>query len=207
MDTLGAMVFGIVIVNAARSRGVSSAKLLTRYTVLAGLIAGMGLTLVYLSLFRLGSVSGELVPHAQNGAEILHAYVQHLWQHGQRLPGVAHLHRLSGDGRRPDLRLRRVLRPVPAALLPHPGVAAGRLLHAGFEPGAEPLDPAFGAGADRHLSPCIVLVVLSFTLRWWGNGTRVVGPVMLISLLFGLIDGLKASALAGLLPAWASLCP
>ncbi len=77
MDTLGAMVFGIVIVNAARSRGVSSAKLLTRYTVLAGLIAGMGLTLVYLSLFRLGSVSGELVSHAQNGAEILHAYVQH----------------------------------------------------------------------------------------------------------------------------------
>ncbi|VEC59479.1 Branched-chain amino acid transport system carrier protein [Klebsiella aerogenes] len=33
MDTLGAMVFGIVIVNAARSRGVSEARLLTRYTV------------------------------------------------------------------------------------------------------------------------------------------------------------------------------
>ena len=77
MDTLGAMVFGIVIVNAARSRGVSSPMLLTRYTMWAGLIAGIGLTLVYLSLFQLGSVSGELVPQAQNGAEILHAYVQH----------------------------------------------------------------------------------------------------------------------------------
>lgn len=33
MDTLGAMVFGIVIVNAARSRGVTEARLLTRYTV------------------------------------------------------------------------------------------------------------------------------------------------------------------------------
>ncbi len=39
MDTLGAMVFGIVIVNAARSRGVSEARLLTRYTVWAGLMA------------------------------------------------------------------------------------------------------------------------------------------------------------------------
>ncbi|XPE70247.1 hypothetical protein ACNKHP_19695 [Shigella boydii] len=29
----GAMVFGIVIVNAARSRGVTEARLLTRYTV------------------------------------------------------------------------------------------------------------------------------------------------------------------------------
>lgn len=41
MDTLGALVFGIVIVNAARSRGVVSAVLLTRYTIWAGLIAGM----------------------------------------------------------------------------------------------------------------------------------------------------------------------
>lgn len=77
MDTLGAMVFGIVIVNAARSRGVSDSRLLTRYTIWAGLIAGIGLTLVYLSLFKLGSSSGELVPDAQNGAVILHAYVQH----------------------------------------------------------------------------------------------------------------------------------
>ncbi|WP_171843748.1 branched-chain amino acid transport system II carrier protein, partial [Salmonella enterica] len=61
MDTLGALVFGIVIVNAARSRGVEDAKLLTRYTMLAGLIAGVGLTLVYLSLFKLGSGSAGLV--------------------------------------------------------------------------------------------------------------------------------------------------
>jgi len=72
MDTLGAMVFGIVIVNAARSRGVSDAKLLTRYTIMAGLIAGIGLALVYLSLFHLGAHSGQLIPEAQNGAEILH---------------------------------------------------------------------------------------------------------------------------------------
>jgi len=54
MDTLGAMAFGIVIVNAARSRGVTEARLLTRYTVWAGLMAGAGLALLYLALF--GSV-------------------------------------------------------------------------------------------------------------------------------------------------------
>jgi LIVCS family branched-chain amino acid:cation transporter len=57
MDTLGAMVFGIVIVNAARSRGVTEARLLTRYTVWAGLMAGVGLTLLYLALFRLGLIA------------------------------------------------------------------------------------------------------------------------------------------------------
>ncbi len=77
MDTLGAMVFGIVIVNAARSRGVSEARLLTRYTVWAGLMAGVGLTLLYLALFRLGSDSATLVDQSANGAAILHAYVQH----------------------------------------------------------------------------------------------------------------------------------
>ena len=77
MDTLGALVFGIVIVNAARSRGVEEASLLTRYTILAGLIAGVGLTLVYLSLFKLGAGSGSLADQNANGAAILHAYVQH----------------------------------------------------------------------------------------------------------------------------------
>lgn len=57
MDTLGAMVFGIVIVNAARSRGVTEARLLTRYTIWAGLMAGVGLTLLYLALFRLAQIA------------------------------------------------------------------------------------------------------------------------------------------------------
>src|SRR5690606_20442650 len=77
MDTLGAMAFGIVIVNAARSRGVTEARLLTRYTVWAGLMAGAGLALLYLALFRLGSDSASLVDQSANGAAILHAYVQH----------------------------------------------------------------------------------------------------------------------------------
>lgn len=36
MDTLAALVFGIVIVNAIRSRGVQSPRLITRYAIVAG---------------------------------------------------------------------------------------------------------------------------------------------------------------------------
>ena len=46
MDTLGALVFGIVIVNAIRSRGVESPALITRYAIIAGLIAGVGIKLL-----------------------------------------------------------------------------------------------------------------------------------------------------------------
>lgn len=61
MDTLGVMVFGIVIVNAARFRGVIEARLLIRYIVWVGLMAGVGLILLYLALFRLGLDSASLV--------------------------------------------------------------------------------------------------------------------------------------------------
>ncbi len=64
MDTLGALVFGIVIVKAITSRGVTDKKLITKYAVNAGIISGIGLTLVYLSLFKLGLGSHEIAPNS-----------------------------------------------------------------------------------------------------------------------------------------------
>ncbi|WP_350341273.1 branched-chain amino acid transport system II carrier protein, partial [Escherichia coli] len=46
------------------------------------------------------------------------------------------------------------------------------------------------------------LVVLSFTRSWWHNSSRVIAPAMFISLMFGIIDGIKSSAFAAILPAW-----
>lgn len=43
--------------------------------------------------------------------------------------------------------------------------------------------------------PCIVLIMMSFTLKWWKCASRVVAPTMLVSLLFGLLGALKSSAL------------
>ena len=54
--------------------------------------------------------------------------------------------------------------------------------------------------------PCIVLVVLSFTRPWWHNSSRIIAPAMFISLIFGILDGIKASAFAEILPAGHSVC-
>lgn len=208
MDTLGAMVFGIVIVNAARSRGVDNAGLLTRYTILAGLIAGVGLTLVYLGLFKLGASSGELVPNAQNGAEILHAYVQHTF---------------GGMGSA-FLALLIFIACMVTAVGLTCACAEFFSQHLPFSyrtlvfvlGGFSTLVSNLGLSHLIQLSipvltaiypPCIVLVLLSFTLRWWNNATRIVIPTMLISLLFGVIDGIKGSALAGMLPEWSLHLP
>ena len=171
MDTLGAMVFGIVIVNAARSRGVTEARLLTRYTIWAGLMAGVGLTLLYLALFRLGSDSAMLVDQNANGAAILHAYVQHTFGGaGSFLLAALIFIAVSNLGLS---HLIQVSIPVLTAIYP----------------------------------PCIVLVVLSFTRPWWNNSSRIIAPAMFISLIFGILDGIKASAFADILPAWTQRLP
>ena len=206
MDTLGALVFGIVIVNAARSRGVKDAGLLTRYTILAGLIAGVGLTLVYLSLFKLGSGSGALVPDATNGAVILHAYVQNTFGGRAASSGGADLHRLYGNRGRPDLRLRRVLRAIPAVLVQDAGVYPGLFSMVVSNLGLSHLIQISIPVLTAIYPPCIVLVVLSFTLRWWHSAPRIIAPVMLVSLLFGILDAVKASSFQQLLPARPLTC-
>lgn len=75
MDTLAALVFSIIIVNAIKSRGVDRAQNITRYMVITGLIAAVGLIYVYISLFYLGAYSLPLARTATNGADVLHAYI------------------------------------------------------------------------------------------------------------------------------------
>ncbi len=208
MDTLGALVFGIVIVNAARSRGVSQPVLLTRYTVIAGLIAGIGLTLVYLSLFKLGSDSASIVEQGANGAAILHAYVQHTFGATGSLflavlIFIACLVTAVG--------LTCACAEFFAQYLPFTyrqlvfilGLFSMLVSNLGLSQLIQISIPVLTA----IYPPCIVLVLLSFTQRWWKNSSRIIAPAMLISLVFGIIDALKGSELKTHLPAFIQHLP
>lgn len=50
--------------------------------------------------------------------------------------------------------------------------------------------------------PCIVLVALSFCIGLWHSATRILAPVMLVSLAFGVLDALKAAGLGQDFPQW-----
>ncbi|MCA1065961.1 branched-chain amino acid transport system II carrier protein [Rossellomorea sp. AcN35-11] len=79
MDTIAALVFGIVVINAIKDRGVTSKAAMTRITVIAGVIAAIGLALVYLSLSYIGASSTDSIGIQANGGAILSAAASYLF--------------------------------------------------------------------------------------------------------------------------------
>ena len=71
MDTIAALVFGIIIALNIRARGVEADGDVVRYTVRAGWVAGVLLLAVYAMLAHIGALSGGAFPGATNGAEVL----------------------------------------------------------------------------------------------------------------------------------------
>lgn len=76
MDTLASVVFGIVIIQAIRDKGITERAQITRYTLIAGFIAALCLSLVYLPLAWLGATSHTIAPHVANGGEMIALYIQ-----------------------------------------------------------------------------------------------------------------------------------
>lgn len=208
MDTLGALVFGIVITTAIRDREVSDNRLITRYTVLAAVIAAAGLSMVYLALFYLGATSGALVEPGVNGGQILASYVQHRF----------------GTAGSALLALVIILACLTTAvgLLTACGEYFSRLLPVGYKSvvwvfGLFSMAVA-NQGLDSLISVsipvlvglyplAIALVCMSLLCAGMARPQNLMRPVMLVTLVFGVIDGLKAAGLLSSAGAWIDALP
>ncbi|MBJ7436764.1 MAG: branched-chain amino acid transport system II carrier protein [Acinetobacter sp.] len=194
MDTLGALVFGIVIIQAIRSRGVSNPKLITRYAVIASIISGIGLTIVYLSLFKLGLGSHEVAANASNGAVILHAYVQHAF----------------GDLGSIFLSAMIFIACMVTAIgltcacaeyfssITKIGYKVWVFILIGFSfiisnLGLTKLIAFSVPVLSAIYPPAIVVIMLSFGWKFFNHPRRVIAPVTAVSLVFGILDGLKVA--------------
>jgi branched-chain amino acid:cation transporter, LIVCS family len=201
MDTLGALVFGIVIATAIRDRGVSEPVLVTRYSMIAGAIAALGLSLVYLALFYLGATSQEIAGDAQNGVQVLTTYVQHTFgMPGSLLLAVVitlaclttavGLTTACGEFFSQLLpvsyRTVVVVFTVFSALVANQGLTQLISVSVPVLVGLYPL--------------AIMLVALSLLDRFWISPSRVFVPVMAVTLVFGIVDGLAATGFDSLVP-------
>ena len=79
MDTFGSLMFGVLVVDALRQKGITDHKPTSKYLISAACIAALGLAFVYISLFYLGATSSGVAAGANNGGEVLSLYVQALF--------------------------------------------------------------------------------------------------------------------------------
>lgn len=201
MDTLASLVFGLVIVNAIRSRGVEKPELITRYALISGLIAGGLLILVYISLFRLGAASTGLVPHAQNGAEVLRAFVHYRFGDGGNvflggLISIACLVTAIGltcacAGYFSEItrfRYRHLVIFFAAFSMVVSNLGLNELIKISI-PALTAVYPLF-----------IVLIAVYFFHDRLFSPSGVIAPAAIVALAFGVVDGIDATGLGSAIP-------
>lgn len=79
MDTIAALNFGLVIATTLGSMGLREKKAIMRHTVLAGVLAGSILALVYGMLSYMGMCSSGVYALPENGAQTLRAIVYQIF--------------------------------------------------------------------------------------------------------------------------------
>ena len=201
MDTLGALVFGIVIATAIRDRGVTEPTLVTRYSMIAGVIAAVGLSLVYLALFYLGATSQGIAAGAENGVQILTTYVQHTFgTPGSLLLAVV----ITLACLTTAVGLTTACGEFFSALLPvsYRTVAVVFALFSLLvaNQGLTQLISVSVPVLVGLYPLAIVLVALSLLDRFWVSPSRVFVPVMAVTLIFGVVDGLAAAGFIDWVP-------
>ncbi|HHU95398.1 MAG TPA: branched-chain amino acid transport system II carrier protein [Alcaligenaceae bacterium] len=208
MDALAALVFGIVIIKAISDKGITETKLLTRYTIIAGFIASIGLAVVYVSLIWLGASSGILAPDASTGAPILSAFVSHIF----------------GSMGNVLLALIIVLACLTTAigLISACGLYFSQLLNISYTKTVVALSLISMLIANQGLTQLIAiavpalltlypiaisLVFLCLAMSCWRSAPRVFIPTLGVAALFGFMDGLRAAGLGDFLPNWLQELP
>ncbi|MCT9809494.1 branched-chain amino acid transport system II carrier protein [Acidovorax sp. Be4] len=204
MDALGALVFGIVIVTAIKDTGITDARLQTRYAVIAGVIAAIGLGLVYVSLMYLGAHSGSMVPDATTGVQVLTTYVQHTFgaPGSLLLAGVILLACLTTGVGLVSACSVYFSRIVPGISYRTMVVILSLVSMLISNQGLEQLIVVAVPVLEAIYPMAIALVAMSLLSSQWKSAPRVFMPVMLVALVFGLLNAAHSIHPTGWTSAW-----
>ncbi|MCF7504019.1 branched-chain amino acid transport system II carrier protein [Vibrio sp. L3-7] len=196
MDTFASLMFGMLIVDAIRSKGITDRAATTKYLISAGCIAAAGLAFVYISLFFLGATSATVAAGADNGGAILSLYVQSLFgPSGQLVLSVIVLLACLTTA----IGLVSACSDYFSSLTPLSyktwviinGVACATVANVGLSQLISLSVPVLFA-----LYPvAIALVALTFLRSRFPNPKAAYRVVVLVSLLFALIDGAKVAGI------------
>lgn len=194
LDAVAALLFGMVIVDTVRDKGVTDEAETRKYLIMAGLIAAAGLAFVYVSLFYLGATSVNIAANATNGGDILAIYVAALF-------GPAGQVMLS-------LIVLLACLTTVVGLISACADYFSSLTSWSYEKWVTVLSVICCVVANVGLNQLIVLslpalfalypiamalVILTFIRRWLPNPKLTYRVVMLVALSFSMIDAAKVA--------------
>ena len=208
MDALGALVFGVVITRAIQDYQVLDARGLTRYTIIASIIAAIALALVYLALFQLGGTSASLVAADANGGQILAAFVQYRFgSAGSVLLAIvivlACLTTAVGLVSACGVFFSSIFPVRYSRIVWLICIFCTLISNQGLDSLIQVSVPVLAA-----LYPlAIVLVCLGLFSSSLARPQNIMRPVMLVALIFGIVDGLKIAGFVDRDAAWLNYLP
>lgn len=88
MDAIAALAFGIIVVNAFKDRGITTKRELVRSTLEAGLITGVGLVAVYVSIGWIGTKLASTGSYDNGGDILSHSAIMIFGNFGALLLGI-----------------------------------------------------------------------------------------------------------------------
>ncbi|MBF8999220.1 branched-chain amino acid transport system II carrier protein [Vibrio nitrifigilis] len=192
MDTFASLMFGILVVEGLKGKGITDAKATTKYLISAAVIAAAGLAFVYISLFYLGATSGSIAAHSANGGEILSIYIQALFgSYGQIVLSII----VALACLTTAIGLLSSVSDYFSGITPISyrqwvviiGIVCAVVANVGLNQLISLSVPVLFA-----LYPvAIALVVLAFVRKFLPNPTLAYRVVLLVSLLFALVDAAK----------------
>ena len=196
MDTLASLMFGALIVDLLRKKGIHDYQSQFKYLAIAGIISAIGLSVVYVSLFQLGNTAGGVATDISNGGAIVNAYVLSLFgQPGQFILAAIitlacfttavglisacsdFFHNLTG------MSYQKLVVLLGAVCAVVANVGLSQLISLSI-PVLVAIYPV-----------AVALVLVTFLKSYFGRPRLVFRSVLLVAFLFGCLDGLGAAGM------------
>ncbi len=194
MDALASLVFGIIVINAIRSMGVSSLKGVLSATAKAGAIAVFFLGIIYAGIGYLGATSVEKFGLFENGGPVLSsASTYYFDSFGSVLLTIVIILACLTT----SIGLTTACAEYFHTLLPKIGYKSFVIIFSVFTCGIANFGLSniitYSIPVLMLLYPlAIVLILLTFLSPLFFHDRLVYGTVIFVTFLIGLVDGIKA---------------
>ncbi|WP_246611878.1 branched-chain amino acid transport system II carrier protein [Agarivorans aestuarii] len=194
MDALAALMFGVLMIDALNGKGISGKGEQFGYLVKASIIAAIGLTLFYVVLFYLGATATGVAPEAQNGGEIIVAYVAVLFgAKGQLLlstivslacfttaiGGISSFSTYVSDNSKFSYKLTAIATAACCALVANIGLNQLLVVSIPILIGIYPV--------------AVALIAFNLLVDWFNRPQMAARLIIGVAAIFGVLDAIKAT--------------